>query len=294
MNFRHYFVRRTWWGKLIGAFFGFMILGPLGALFGLLVGNFFDRGLVEHFSNPFWFYHSEQQTQAKKAFFESMFLIIGHLAKIDGRVTEESITFVKELMDKMNLNSNQKATAQKLFNTGKEKSFNLYTALTNLHQAIGKKPNLIRLFIETQYQFIRQTGLSDKKLDAMNKLLVCMRLAPLHRQQHFAEEFSWYANAQKAYREQQSTYERQQSSSSYQHYRPQAQYTSIYDAYAVLGIKSTASQLEVKKAYRRLISQNHPDKLIAKKLPESAIKAANEKTQQIRKAYEQICANKGW
>ncbi len=50
----------------------------------------------------------------------------------------------------------------------------------------------------------------------------------------------------------------------------------------------------MKRAYRRLISRNHPDKLIAQGLPEEMIKIANDKTQKITKAYEQICTSKGW
>ena len=65
-------------------------------------------------------------------------------------------------------------------------------------------------------------------------------------------------------------------------------------AYAILEVSPTSSKQDVKRAYRRLMSKNHPDKLIAKGLPESMIKIANEKTQAISKAYEQICESKGW
>ena len=54
-----------------------------------------------------------------------------------------------------------------------------------------------------------------------------------------------------------------------------------------------ASDEEVKKAYRKLMSQNHPDKLMAKGLPQDMLKVATEKTQQIQKAYEQIKAARG-
>ena len=63
---------------------------------------------------------------------------------------------------------------------------------------------------------------------------------------------------------------------------------TISSAYKILGINKTASDAEVKKAYRRLMSQHHPDKLIAKGLPEEMIKLATEKTQKIKAAYEQI------
>ena len=71
-------------------------------------------------------------------------------------------------------------------------------------------------------------------------------------------------------------------------YQQQPRADALKEAYAVLGIESTASDAEVKKAYRRQMNQHHPDKLVAKGLPEAMIKMANEKTQEIKAAYEQI------
>ena len=51
--------------------------------------------------------------------------------------------------------------------------------------------------------------------------------------------------------------------------------------------------MQVKKAYRRQMSENHPDKLVARGLPESMQDLAKEKTQRIREAYEVICEARG-
>ena len=114
-----------------------------------------------------------------------------------------------------------------------------------------------------------------------------MGLAPLNKQNRFYEDFanfSWDKNEN-----------HQQSSSSYQQTNQRRNPKSKLDeAYAILEVSPINSKQEIKKSYRRLISRNHPDKLIAKGLPESMIKIANEKTQAIRKAYEQISASKGW
>jgi len=69
---------------------------------------------------------------------------------------------------------------------------------------------------------------------------------------------------------------------------------SLDDAYAMLGVSASASDAEVKKAYRRLMSQHHPDKLVAKGLPEEMMKLAAEKTGEIRKAYEQVKEARGF
>ena len=64
--------------------------------------------------------------------------------------------------------------------------------------------------------------------------------------------------------------------------------SSIHDAYKVLGIPADSTDADLKKAYRRLMSQHHPDKLVAKGLPEEMIKLATEKTQEIKAAYDMI------
>ena len=69
---------------------------------------------------------------------------------------------------------------------------------------------------------------------------------------------------------------------------PQTGKAAIREAYEVLGVTKDAPDAEVKKAYRRLMNQHHPDKLVARGLPEEMIKLANEKTQQIKEAYELV------
>ena len=63
---------------------------------------------------------------------------------------------------------------------------------------------------------------------------------------------------------------------------------SDQDAYAILGVDRNVSDKEIKRAYRRLMNQHHPDKLVSKGMPEEMIKIATEKTHKIRAAYDQI------
>jgi DnaJ like chaperone protein len=69
--------------------------------------------------------------------------------------------------------------------------------------------------------------------------------------------------------------------------------TTLEDAYRVLGVAPTATDDEVKKAYRRLMNQHHPDKLVARGLPESMASVAEQKTREIRAAYETIRERRG-
>ncbi len=296
MNLYQLFTNKSWWGKLIGAFFGFLIAGPAGALFGLLIGNFFDRGLNLHFSHPFWHYHSEKNPEIRRIFLETMFATLGHIAKIDGHVSPEDIQFANAIIEQMKLNSSQKKLAQHWFFQGKSIQFNLDLKLYNLHKAIHNKPFLVRLFMDMQYQFVKQGQLTEKKIVVLNTILSQFQLAPLYQHQQFTRDFPWYFSWQHStqYQNQGQNYQQQQHQNHYRQ-KPHPTYQhSIEDPYAILNVTSTANKTEVKRAYRRKMSHYHPDKLIAKGASTSSIKAATEKTQQIRKAYEQICSLKGW
>ena len=69
---------------------------------------------------------------------------------------------------------------------------------------------------------------------------------------------------------------------------------SLEAAYGVLGVTPQATNDEVKKAYRRLMSQHHPDKLVARGLPQSMIGVAEQKTHEVRMAYERIKEQRGF
>jgi DnaJ like chaperone protein len=68
---------------------------------------------------------------------------------------------------------------------------------------------------------------------------------------------------------------------------------TLKDAYAILSVDANTADRDVKKAYRRLMSQHHPDKLVAKGLPEEMMKVASQKTHEIKQAYEKIKQHRG-
>jgi DnaJ like chaperone protein len=68
---------------------------------------------------------------------------------------------------------------------------------------------------------------------------------------------------------------------------------TVDDAYVILGADKSLTDKELKRAYRRLLAQHHPDKLVAKGLPEEMMIIAKEKTQEIIKAYELIKKQRG-
>ena len=69
---------------------------------------------------------------------------------------------------------------------------------------------------------------------------------------------------------------------------------TLEDACNVLGVKPTDDQTTIKRAYRKLMSEHHPDKLVAKGLPPEMMEMAKQKAQEIQKAYELIKEKKGF
>ena len=260
-----------WFGKAIGALLGALLLKhPLGALVGAIAGHIlFDvpamrgqrRGADPH--------------AIQTAFFRATFQVMGHVAKSDGRVSEEEIRAARTMMSQLRLGEADVRAAIELFTEGKEREFPLLEVLAQLRGLLGDRIDLRRMFIQIQLQATLWSGGMHQAARAV-LLRVCGVLD--------ISEFE-FAQMEALLRMQQSgAYSA--GGGTYSKARPQRD--MLADAYSVLGVQSGASDAEVTKAYRRLMSQNHPDKLAAKGLPESMKTVAEEKTRQIRAAYEAI------
>lgn len=295
-KFQTFLRERCWWGKILGFFFGYLIGRSVGAIIGLLIGNFFDKALCQHLARPFSSFYTEKNRDTQHLFLEVTFLVAGFIAKSDGRVSEQEIQTAQSLMMSLKLSKKQKQMAQDYFNMGKSSTINLDPKLALFKATCRNNPQLIYTFVNIQYAIAQVDGLTDKKIAALNRVLIILGLAPLNRQHRFYEDFD-YRTSQRNTRDnyRYESWQRGNTSSRNQQQNPfKPAWNSLAEAHTILGTKPDDSEDTVKKAYRRLISQNHPDKLIAQGASEAAIKNANNKTQAIRKAYEQICASKGW
>ncbi|WP_456379051.1 co-chaperone DjlA [Thiolapillus sp.] len=264
----------TWWGKLAGGAFGFMLGGPLGALLGGVLGHKLDQ---QTSSPPD---SAANQERIQTAFFTATFSVMGHLAKADGRVSPEEINQAKAVMAHMDLQPDMRRAAIDLFNQGKRHDFPLDEVLVQFRRECRRRSTLIQMFLEIQIQ----AAYADRHLDTAEEQLllhICHKLG--------IPEFL-FRQLERMIKAQQGTYS--QSGSGQQ--QPATDRLSLAEAYAILGISSGASQSEIKKAYRRLMSQHHPDKLVAKGLPEEMMKVATRKTKEIRNAYEVIKKAKGF
>jgi len=284
MIFKAHAPRYFFGGKLMGAVLGFLTAGPLGALMGVFVGNLFDKGLNEHFLKANNTYRIEKDPAIKQAFLHATFSNLGHIAKVDGRVSEAEIYLAQQIMKELHLNKSEQTAAQRFFQEGKQTQFRVTQSLTPLKNLLYEKPKLLHAFVQLLYRMAKIDGLSPQKVTSLNIILNELGLAPLHHQPHARRDY--YAQ----FRQHNHHHRAEQTQQAHQEF-----YTSqtLESSYQLLGLSSSASQEDVKRAYRRLISKHHPDKCIAAGMSEQRIKAANEKTQAIRKAYEHICEVKG-
>lgn len=250
----------SWWGKIAGGAFGFMLGGPLGAILGVVLGHLFDKGI----KGTAWISLNDQE-QVQAAFFTAAFSVMGHVAKADGRVSESEIALAQRVMAQMHLNDEQRKAAIELFNRGKRDDFSVDDALDQLRQISHRNRNLLRIFLEIQIQAALADGVVD---DAEYRALqhIAARLGFDQEQIRQLLDMLQAGGARGA----------GQSG------------PSLEDAYRTLGVSPEASDAEIKKAYRRLMNQHHPDKLVSKGLPEEMMEVATEKTQAIKAAYEQI------
>lgn len=253
----------VWQGKALGAMVGVFAAGPVGALFGTFIGHLFDVQAETRFRSA----PREASVGVQEAFFRATFQVMGHLAKADGRVSEEEIRAARAMMGELRLGEREVKLAIELFTQGKSADFPLDASLQQLYRSCRKRPDLSRMFVQIQVQAALWGGGLNP---ATRKVLmrVCAAL-----------DVSAYELVQM-----EALLRMQQSARQSQHNTRQAD--RVAQAYEVLGITVRASDSDVTKAYRRLMNQNHPDKLHAKGLPEPMMKMAEEKTRQIRAAYE--------
>lgn len=269
----------SWWGKLVGGAFGFMLGGPLGAVLGAALGHNFDKGLDGLPGGGEG--HPGDQQRVQTAFFTATFSVMGNLAKADGRVSRQEIKLAEAIMDEMDLNADMRAAAIRLFSEGKSAGFPLDEVLTQFRKECHGRSTLIRMFIEILLQAAYADGSKDSAEDRL-LLHICSRLGVAESEFRRLEQMilaqSHYAGG----------YQSGAGQAGAGPAKP-----SLKDAYAVLGVSAASSDAEVKKAYRRLMSQHHPDKLVSKGLPDEMMKIASQKTHEIKQAYERVKEARG-
>ena len=256
----------SWWTTILGGTVGFMLGGPLGAMLGVAFAGNLSKG-KSNFGGFGQAHHLGDQQRVQAAFFSSLFSVMGYIAKVDGKVSKAEILLAQQVMDHMQLADDMQKVARELFNQGKQKDFNLDEVLEQFRLESHRRTDLVRMFLEIQIQATYADGvLDDTEHDALKYIAQKLHFS-LHELENLIQQFAATSG--------------------------HAGKLTIDDAYAVLGADKSLTDKELKRAYRRLLAQHHPDKLVAKGLPEEMMTIAKEKTQEIISAYELIKKQRG-
>jgi len=256
------------WGKVLGFLFGFMLSKNIfGALLGLWLGHRFDRGLGFDFSDL-----AQKESTIQADFFYTTFSVMGYVAKANGRVSEHEIAFAKAYMDQLGLEKEMRQQAKDAFREGKMVGFPLVERLKKFKRSCTNRHDLLLMFLEIQIQLAFADGeLDSDERQALHIIAKNLGFSPQDLDRLLDMIIAGAQFKQGNTRANTRTTSQQLAS-----------------AYQILGISEDCSLQEVKKAYRKLMSQHHPDKLVAKGLPPEMMEMAKQKTQEIQAAYDLI------
>ncbi|VAX77087.1 Co-chaperone protein DjlA [Serratia symbiotica] len=259
-----------YWGKLLGVIGAIWLdAGFWAVVFGLIIGHMLDN-VNSHKKNRGFF--TDHQTR-QALFFRTTFQVMGHLSKSKGRVTEVDIQIAILFMDRLQLHGEARIAAQQAFREGKQSQFPLRETLQQLRSICFARFDLIRIFLEIQIQ----AAFSDGTLHPNERqvlYVIAEELGISHAQ--FDQFLSMIESGRRFDSSDRGGYEQERGEA------------TIEDAYKVLGVTSQADTTTIKRAYRKLMSEHHPDKLVAKGLPPQMMEMAKQKAQEIQAAYDLI------
>ncbi|WPL15140.1 DnaJ-like protein DjlA [Thiorhodovibrio winogradskyi] len=270
-----------WIGKVIGGIAGLLLAEAPGAVLGAILGHGFDHGLRAFRRDGSLSRQERERVQA--AFRAVTFSTMGHIAKADGRVSEAEIAMAEAAMARLRFSAEKRRQAIAEFKRGKAPDFVLAEALTTFWRDCRGNAGLLEMFLRLQLQAAYADGVpSPAQRQLLNQVRRALRIPE--------SEFDQLEQMIRVERENTSEKAgaRGKKKSRRAGQQPDSGVLTLAQAYALLGVKPNDSDAVIKRAYRRLRSQHHPDKLVARGLPEEMLKLATEKTQQIRQAYERI------
>lgn len=214
--------------------------------------------------------------RAEQQLLGAMFRVLGRLAKMDGRVTQEEIDYASQVMQRMALVGNKRRQAIAAYDQGKHPDSDLAESVASAVKVMGQRSALAKLFLQVQCEAAYLKG----NLRLKDKML----LRDVAEQYGYSKsEFLAIASATQSER-----YQRAGAKPRGDFMKPQGR-SFLQNAYRVLQLEPGVEDGEIRRAYLRMMSRYHPDKLASRNASEDALKQAQENAMAIRSAYEALC-----
>ena len=260
-----------YWGKIIGTLLGLATLKPVFALIGLAAGHQFDRGFARRFRE---FEHQGSGVgRLPEAYVKALFQTMGHVAKSDGRVTEAEIRAARSVMHRAGLGPAQVRKAIDWFEEGKRPAFPLVQTVRQCRRVSARRADLRSLYL----RFLLEVALAKDRLHQQERAILWTISKELDIGRAEFAQLEAMIRAQRGFRQSPAG---------------DADTRRIRHAYRTLGIDASATNEEVKKAYRRQMNRNHPDKIASRDPAAADVAEAEKRTREIRSAYEMLKARR--
>lgn len=247
--------------KFIGFIAGFYVWGVFGALLGLFVGGFFDR-MRDYGAggmNPL------QNALRQAVFLETVFICMGRLAKADGQVTQDEISHVEGFMQKLGMTDQHRQQAIAWFKQGVDPACDIVAVCDRFMSVCGGTRNLKQVLMVYLIVMAMADGyFHPAEEDLLGQIAARLGYGEAEFRQLLQMVFS------------QSQFSAQSESD------------ALEEAYKALGVTRESTDAEIKRAYRKLMSQYHPDKLIGQGVPADMIAMATEQAKEIQLAHDLI------
>ena len=258
---------------ILGAVIGGMLGGPLGAIIGGGIGVMMNSKpeRPNHGINP-----GSGTGAAPLRGISLFFQALGKLAKADGHVSQDEADFVREIMNGMNFDSDVRNILKNEFNAGRDSSRSFEEIVSELARFIdsGGMPSSAK---REMAQIFCALAAVDRRISPEEREILIHAGRILNAQETVRAFFARNDTERENRREYQDRSD-----------------PTLAGCFKTLGIPETASDEEVKKAWRQKAKAFHPDRIQGSGLSEEFIELAKEKLQSINLAYETIRKARGF
>lgn len=263
-------------GTIIGALAGLLGFRNFAALLlGAAIGYGVDRNRADA---------KRQRQRAQLDFVDPLFELLGAIAKADGRVSEREIAIAERTMALLELDQERRRRAIDAFNRGKQPGFSAGSATVELRRATAGSRELASSLIDVLADTVLADGApGERKLQLLQQIARSIGIGDLQLIAILAMKGVAWAGPGPQARGSQGGARGGAS-------RPPPS-TGAPDPYAVLGLPRNADNAQVKRAWRKLMSEHHPDRL--GNLPEELKRRAQERASAINAAYDRIKQERG-
>lgn len=249
--------------KIIGVIAGYFLFGFFGSILGYIVGAFIDRmrALGAGGMNPL------TNALRQAVFLETVFILMGKLAKADGQISQDEIDHIEQFIQKLGMKAEHRAQAIAWFKKGADPAFEIEPTYRRFMSVCGNTRDLKQVLLV----YLIVIALADGHFHPAEEALLTEIASHLgYDQAAFKQLMDMVLN--------QSRFGSQQAHPA----------EALDEAYKALGVAKDSTDQEIKRAYRKLMSQYHPDKLMGQGVPEDMIAVATEQAKEIQLAYDLV------